>query len=54
LRLDLEVLLRTVGVIILGEKLNHKALVAALAHERNVYGHGEVRVGGWRSEKPLG
>lgn len=54
LRLDLEVLLRTVGVIVFGEKLNRKALAAALAHERDVYGHGAVRVGGWRSEKPLG
>jgi lipopolysaccharide/colanic/teichoic acid biosynthesis glycosyltransferase len=54
LRLDFEVLLRTVGVIIFGEKLNHKARAAALEHERTVYGHGAVRLGGWRSEKPLG
>lgn len=54
LMLDLEVLLRTVGVIVFGETLNRKALAEALAHERDVYGHGAVRVGGWRSEKPLG
>lgn len=53
LLLDFEVLVRTVGVIIFGEKLNHRALEAALAHERS-HGHGEVRVGGWRSEKPMG
>ncbi len=53
LTLDFEVLVRTVGVIVFGEKLNHRAREAALAHERS-HGHGEVRVGGWRSEKPLG
>lgn len=52
LGLDLEVLVRTVGVILQGEKLNHKALKAALEYER-AQGHGEVRQGGWRSEKPL-
>lgn len=51
LGLDLGVLLRTVGVIILGEKLNPRALAAALAYERE-QGHGAVRVGGWRSERP--
>lgn len=53
LGLDFTVLLRTVGVIIWGERLDHKALSAALEHERG-YGHGAVRVGGWRSEKPMG
>jgi len=53
LLLDLEVLLRTVGVILVGERLNHKALAEALEHERN-YGHGAVRLGGWRSERPTG
>jgi lipopolysaccharide/colanic/teichoic acid biosynthesis glycosyltransferase len=51
LLLDAEVLLRTVGVIVLGERLNRGALAAALAHERD-QGHGAVRVGGWRSERP--
>lgn len=51
LGLDFKVLLRTVGVIVLGERLDHKALSAALEHERS-FGHGAVRVGGWRSEKP--
>ena len=53
LLLDFEILVRTVGVIIFGEKLNQQALKAALEHER-AYGHGEPRVGGWRSEKPMG
>lgn len=53
LGLDFRVLLRTVGVIVLGERLDHKALKAALEHERS-FGHGAVRVGSWRSEKPLG
>ncbi len=53
LGLDFKVLLRTVGVIVLGERLDHKALSAALEHERS-FRHGAVRVGGWRSERPLG
>ena len=53
LRLDLEVLLRTVGVILVGERLNREALAEALEHERN-QGHGAVRVGGWRSVRPMG
>ena len=53
LGLDFKVLLRTVGVIVLGERLDHKALSAALEHERS-FGHGAVRVGGWRSERPKG
>jgi lipopolysaccharide/colanic/teichoic acid biosynthesis glycosyltransferase len=52
LALDFEVLLRTVGVILWGEKLNKRALGAALRYERS-QGHGEVRLGGWRSEKPM-
>lgn len=52
LGLDFEILLRTVGVILWGERLNHKALERALAHERAL-GHGEVRRGGWRSERPV-
>ena len=51
LGLDFEILVRTVGVIIFGERLNQGALKAALEHERR-YGHGAVRVGGWRSERP--
>ncbi len=53
LGLDFEVLLRTVGVILAGEKLNERALSAALEHERR-HGHGAVRLGGWRSERPTG
>lgn len=53
LGLDFETLVRTVGVIVFGEKLHQSALKAALEHE-HAYGHGEVRVGGWRSEKPMG
>lgn len=54
LGLDFETLVRTVGVILFGEKLNRNALTKALAHERDVYAHGAVRVGGWRSERPEG
>ena len=53
LGLDFEILVRTVGVIVLGEKLHPQALKDALEHER-AYGHGEVRKRGWRSEKPVG
>lgn len=53
LLLDAEILVRTVGVILAGEKLNARALAAALEHERSL-GHGAVRLGGWRSERPMG
>ena len=53
LLLDLGVLLRTVGVIVFGERLNHRALAEALTYERKL-GHGAVRLGGGRSERPMG
>lgn len=53
LALDFEILLRTVGVILVGEKLNQRALESALEHERS-HGHGKLRRGGWRSERPVG
>lgn len=53
LGLDFEVLLRTVGVILQGEKLNGRALSEALEHER-LADHGAIRLGGWRSERPTG
>ena len=46
LGLDFETLVRTVGVILSGEKLNQDALTKALALEQDVYAHGAVRVGG--------
>lgn len=52
LGLDFEILVRTVGVILFGEKLNQDALTRALELER-VRGHGAVRLGGWRSERPI-
>ena len=52
LGLDFETLVRTVGVILFGEKLNQDALTKALALEHDTYDHGAVRVGGWRSERP--
>ncbi|ADI14393.1 sugar transferase [Truepera radiovictrix] len=52
LALDFEILVRTVGVILWGERLNTRALARALEHERAL-GHGAVRRGGWRSERPV-
>lgn len=52
LALDFEILVRTVGVILVGEKRHDNAIAEALAYEKNAYNHGEVRRGGWRSEKP--